>query len=136
MDKKPIYILGVNSGENATAALLKNGEIIGCVSEERFRGIKNYCGIPYKSMFFLLKEAGISGKDLDLVGTTAKWRVPIFGNTEKINKTLILKFIKWLFSFVGKIRWQLEYHLPFFRFFSVRLHSFLFRMVGGYFTRR
>jgi len=62
-----MYILGIGLTHNSTACLLKNGEVIGCVSEERFTREKNYTGYPEKSIDYLLKNAGISLDDLDLV---------------------------------------------------------------------
>ena len=62
-----MYILGLNAGHNSTACLLKDGKIIGCVQEERFARIKNYSGIPFKSIEYLLKEEKISLKDIDLI---------------------------------------------------------------------
>src|SRR3989338_5714115 len=62
-----MYILGLNIGHNATAALLKDGSITACVSEERFSRIKNHAGVPHKSIAYVLKEEGISLKDLDLI---------------------------------------------------------------------
>lgn len=65
-----MYILGINSGHNSTAALLKNGKIIGCVSEERFSRIKNHFGFPYQSVKYLLDFAGITTKKIDLLVLT------------------------------------------------------------------
>lgn len=62
-----MYILGLNIGHNATACILKDGEIIACVSEERFSRIKNHHGIPFSSIRFLLKERGIKMNDVDLI---------------------------------------------------------------------
>ena len=65
-----MYILGLNIGHNATACLLKDGTIVGCVSEERFSRIKNECGVPLKSIAYLLKDAQIASEQLDLVVCT------------------------------------------------------------------
>ena len=64
-----MYILGISYGFVATVVLLKDGKIIACASEERFNGIKNYNGFPQKAIDYCLLEAGIKGKDLDLVTT-------------------------------------------------------------------
>ncbi|MDP2939839.1 MAG: carbamoyltransferase N-terminal domain-containing protein [Candidatus Omnitrophota bacterium] len=61
-----MYVLGINCGRHSTAALLKDGKIIGCVSEERFKRIKNYSGYPDKSIKYLLEYAGIKPWQLDL----------------------------------------------------------------------
>lgn len=61
------YVLGVHSGHNATAALLKDGAIIAAVSEERFNRKKNYLGFPKQSIAFVLKQAGITMKDVQKI---------------------------------------------------------------------
>jgi len=48
-----INIISIHYGHNATAALLQNGEIKFCISEERFNRIKNSTGFPYKVVDFL-----------------------------------------------------------------------------------
>ncbi|MCM8782373.1 MAG: hypothetical protein NC828_04915 [Candidatus Omnitrophica bacterium] len=75
MVKKDIFILGINDGHNASACILKNGEIIACVSEERFNRIKNYLGFPKESVNYCLNFTTIGPKDLDLV--VLSWRNPI-----------------------------------------------------------
>lgn len=62
-----MYILGINDGHLATAALLKDGKIIACVSEERFTGIKNQAGIPVKSIKYCLNHAKINAKEVGLI---------------------------------------------------------------------
>ncbi len=62
-----MYILGLNIGHNATAALLKDGTIIRCVSEERFSRIKNHHGVPFESIRWILQDAGITIQNIDLV---------------------------------------------------------------------
>lgn len=63
----PITVLAIQGGHNSTAALLTDGKIIGCVSEERFTRIKNCSDFPLKSIEWLLKFAKISSKELDAV---------------------------------------------------------------------
>lgn len=62
-----MYILGLNIGHNATAALLKDGKIVGCVSEERFTRLKNYTGIPFRSIKYLLSLEKIEMEDVNLI---------------------------------------------------------------------
>ena len=62
-----MYILGLNAGHNSTACLLKDGKIVGCVSEERFTRVKNHSGMPLKSVEFLLNENKIIIDDIDLI---------------------------------------------------------------------
>jgi len=62
-----MYILGINPGHNGTAALLKDGKIIGCVSEERFSRLKNHVGFPFNSVKYLLEHFKINSSELDYV---------------------------------------------------------------------
>ncbi len=62
-----MYILGLNLSHTATACLLKDGRIVGCVSEERFTRIKNCDGFPSNAVSYLLKLECISMDDIDLI---------------------------------------------------------------------
>jgi len=73
MSKTDIITLGLNLYHGATACLLKNGEILGCVSEERFSRKKNEMGIPEKAIKHLLSQNNISAEDIDLVGLGGSW---------------------------------------------------------------
>ena len=57
--------VGFYKGHNATAALLKDGEIIAAVSEERFNRIKNADVFPKEAINYCLKQAGITANDVD-----------------------------------------------------------------------
>lgn len=70
---KPIYILGLNLYHGATACLIKDGEVIGCVSEERFTRKKNQLGIPVNSINFLLQKNGLKPEDIDIAALGGKW---------------------------------------------------------------
>jgi carbamoyltransferase len=60
-------VLGINDGINGAACLLEDGAIRYCIQEERLTNIKNYIGFPRRSIAKILKEAGITGEDLDAV---------------------------------------------------------------------
>lgn len=64
---KPIYILGINGSIRASAALLRDGQILAAALEERFTRVKNQSGFPKMAIDYCLKEAGISSADLDSV---------------------------------------------------------------------
>lgn len=65
--KKSKYVLGLNDGHNGTACLIADGEILTCVSEERFTRVKNQAGIPVKAIKYCLTENGIAEKDIDKI---------------------------------------------------------------------
>jgi carbamoyltransferase len=62
-----MYIIGLSETHNSTAALLRNGELLGCISEERLTRKKNINGYPVRSVEWLLREHGVSAKDLECV---------------------------------------------------------------------
>ncbi len=62
-----MYILGIHLGHNSTAALLKEGKVIGCVSEERFTRNKNECGFPYQSVKWLLEDSNLKIENIQLI---------------------------------------------------------------------
>ncbi|MBI2206886.1 MAG: hypothetical protein HYU41_23890, partial [Candidatus Rokubacteria bacterium] len=51
----------------ATAAVLRDGEIVGCASEERFSRLKNDAGYPRLAVDALLRELRLTPADIDLV---------------------------------------------------------------------
>lgn len=76
---KSIKILGISESHCATAALLVDGKIIACASEERFVREKNIGGFPKKSIEYVLKEGNIDISDIDLIifsfkNPTLHWR--------------------------------------------------------------
>jgi len=69
MKKKDITILGISYNSTAEAAIIKNGKIICAIAEERLNRIKNWYGLPRLSIDWVLKEAGISIKNVDFITT-------------------------------------------------------------------
>ncbi len=54
------YILGINAFHgDASACLLKDGQLIAAAEEERFRRIKHWAGFPSEAIQYCLSEAGI-----------------------------------------------------------------------------
>ena len=63
-----IYILGISAYYHDSAAcLLRDGEIIAAVQEERFTRKKHDQGFPKQAIDYCLKAGGISVSDLDLI---------------------------------------------------------------------
>lgn len=68
-NNKNIYILGISCFyHDAAAALIKNGELIAAVQEERFSRIKHDDSFPKRAIEYCLKHAGINANELDYVG--------------------------------------------------------------------
>lgn len=63
-----MYILGISCHyHDAAAALLKDGMLVAAAEEERFSRKKHDFSFPDRAIDFCLREAGISGQDLDYV---------------------------------------------------------------------
>ena len=63
-----MYILGISAYYHDSAAcIVKDGELIAAVQEERFTRIKAYSGFPKNSVLFCLNQANITAKDLSYV---------------------------------------------------------------------
>jgi carbamoyltransferase len=62
-----MIVLGISETHCATAAVLRDGRIIGCASEERFSRLKNDSGYPRLAVDALLRELGIAPAEIDVV---------------------------------------------------------------------
>ena len=62
-----MIVLGINETHCATAAILRDGRIVGCASEERFTRVKNDAGYPRLAIDALLRQCGIAPAEIDLV---------------------------------------------------------------------
>jgi carbamoyltransferase len=64
-----LYILGINAYHgDAAAALIRDGQLIAAVEEERFNRKKHCAGFPALAVRYCLQEAGITPADLDHIG--------------------------------------------------------------------
>src|SRR2546426_1656420 len=62
-----MIVLGISETHCATAAVLQDGRVVGCASEERFTRLKNDAGYPRLAVDALLEECGIKPADIDIV---------------------------------------------------------------------
>ena len=63
-----MYILGISAYYHDSAAcIIKDGQIIGAVQEERFTRKKHDQNFPSNAIQYCFKEAGIGSSELDLV---------------------------------------------------------------------
>jgi carbamoyltransferase len=62
-----MVVLGITETHCATAAILRDGAIVGCASEERFTRLKNDAGYPRLAIDALLRELHLTPRDIDLV---------------------------------------------------------------------
>ncbi|MEP7039888.1 MAG: carbamoyltransferase C-terminal domain-containing protein [Acidobacteriota bacterium] len=63
-----MYILGLTTLGDSAASLIKDGELVAAVEEERFSRKKHHSGFPYKAIQYCLDYAGIELKDVAHVG--------------------------------------------------------------------
>jgi carbamoyltransferase len=64
-----MYILGINAYHaGASACLIKDGQLIAAVEEERFRRVKYWAGFPSEAIRYCLQKAEITPYDLDHIG--------------------------------------------------------------------
>jgi carbamoyltransferase len=67
-----MIVLGISETHCATAAILRDGAIIGCASEERFTRLKNDAGYPRLAVDALLRELGLRPTQIDLVALAGR----------------------------------------------------------------
>ncbi len=79
-----MYVLGLTTMGESSAALLRDGEIVACAEEERFSRKKHHIGFPYDSIRYCLNEAGIGIDGVDHV--THYWKPWVLGH--RISHTL------------------------------------------------
>ena len=64
-----MYILGINAYHgDAAAAIIRDGQLIAAVEEERFNRIKHCAGFPARSIEYCLQAAGIAIEDVEHIG--------------------------------------------------------------------
>ncbi|OGF58694.1 MAG: carbamoyltransferase [Candidatus Fischerbacteria bacterium RBG_13_37_8] len=102
-----MIILGINAYHgDASAALLRDGQLVAAAEEERFNRIKHSAGFPYKAVEFCLKEASAT---LDDVGYIAVSRNPSANLYKKVTYMLMKgnfmsKMVKQRLANVAKMR--------------------------------
>jgi carbamoyltransferase len=63
-----MYVLGINAYHgDVSAVLLKDGQLLSALEEERFRRIKHWAGFPTLAIGKCLDQAGISGAEISHV---------------------------------------------------------------------
>lgn len=63
-----MYILGIHNGHDASVALIRDGEIIYYVQEERLNGIKHFgAALPLRALDLCFETLNISQNDLGLI---------------------------------------------------------------------
>jgi carbamoyltransferase len=74
-----MHILGINAYHaDSSACLVRNGELIAAVEEERFERIKHWAGFPIQSIKYCLDEAGVSIAEIDHIALNRNPRANFF----------------------------------------------------------
>ena len=77
-------ILGINAYHgDVAAAMLRDGELVAAVEEERFRRVKHYAGFPRDAIRACLRIAGVEARDVDVFAVSRDpkahvWRKGLF----------------------------------------------------------
>jgi carbamoyltransferase len=80
-------ILGINTHHaGSSAALVVDGQVAAAVAEERLNRIKYYAGFPAQSIISVLKIAGLSFKDIDMVAIARDSRANLHKKIEYVVK--------------------------------------------------
>ena len=93
-------ILGLNAYHaDAAACLVKDGELVAAVEEERFRRVKHWGGFPSESIRYCLAEAGLSLGDVDHVAINSdnranRWRKLRYVLTSGVSPTYVLNRLR------------------------------------------
>ncbi len=133
-----MYILGIHVRHNATVALLKDGQILGCVSEERFVGQKNFSGYPEQGIAYLLDLAGITPEQLDYVALAGTFNAPV-QSTEDTQRHPLMRVLIWLWRPADLFRqWYglLAYYVPLFRTVGYWCYCWMAHIIGPLTTAR
>lgn len=111
-ESKLMKILGMIHGHNSSACLLDDGEVRGCVSEERFDRIKNSTAFPIRSVNYLLNMANTKCEDIDLIVHASKTVPFIYEREIKIYEDDRNDKVTTLRGVIYRSLHSLYYHLP------------------------
>ena len=72
------YIIGINWEQNSTAAIMLDGKILECISEERFSRVKNDERYPIKALNYIRKKYKLNSNNIHSVSVISKYWSPIY----------------------------------------------------------
>ncbi len=112
-----MYILGLNVYHgDSSACLVKDGELVAALEEERIRRIKHWAGLPTEAIKFCLDYAGIGIKDVDYIAVN---RDPFARFHKKILRVVLkgisVSFVKQRLANLKKIKGVKENLAEFFK---------------------
>jgi carbamoyltransferase len=95
-----VIVLGLNAYHgDASACVLRDGEIVAAAEEERFRRVKHWAGFPAEAAWYCLKAAGVRLKDVTVVAVNQDaranlWRKLGFVATRRPDLALVIDRIR------------------------------------------
>jgi carbamoyltransferase len=69
-----MVVLGIHDGHDASACLMRDGQVVLGSAEERRRNVKNYAGAPTQSIEEIFKRSGVKPAEVDLVTMACRIR--------------------------------------------------------------
>jgi len=75
LTKHSTIVLGIHDGHDSSAALVKDGQVLAAITEERIRNIKHYSGVPTNSIKEVFNISGIDPTQVDLIAIAGLVRV-------------------------------------------------------------
>jgi carbamoyltransferase len=97
MAKRNILVLGINDGHDAGAALIKNGQVVAAVQEERLNNVKHFSGVPEKSIFEVFNIAKAHPCEVSLIALVS-YDPPGTENLESFKTKTLVKLSPLLHS--------------------------------------
>ncbi len=88
-----MIVVGLNAYHgDVSAALVRDGQLIAAVEEERFRRIKHCAGFPHRALASCLEMAGVAAADVDCFAISRDprahlWRKALFLATKRPKRT-------------------------------------------------
>ncbi len=126
-------VLGVHDGHLSTAALVVDGRLVACASEERFTRRKNQSGFPANAINYVLRHARVRPDEIDLAVLAGFDLAPISSLGESKGGSL------WsIYKAISPLRgaWSRgEYHFPSLQQVGNLAYK-IYSKPGFYFTRR
>lgn len=91
--------LGINEDHNATVAIVKDGRVLACASEERFAGVKNDVGYPRKAIEFVFSETKISPMDCDCVVYSSYEQDPVQLKIKRLTRFTVQDYVQEMYEY-------------------------------------
>jgi len=75
MSGQSVTVLGVHDGHSAGAALIRDGQVLAAIQEERLTNVKNYSGTPALAIAEVFRIAQMAPSDVDVIALGCLLRV-------------------------------------------------------------